>query len=92
MKKCLHAHTYTHFIHQNIQTNIKLFRGSNNPSTVGSKLGAHKQQISCIHGPRDATNRVSSHQKKEIDVLRLTLIFLKIYMFDHNCILVKKNR
>ena len=77
MKKCLHAHTYTHLIHQNIQTNIKLFRRSNNPSTAGSRLGALKQQISCIHWPRDATIRTISHQKKEIDVLRLTLISKK---------------
>ena len=33
---------------------------------------------------------MSSHQKKEIDVLRHTLIFLKMYMIDHTCILVKK--
>ena len=42
MKKFLHAHTYTHLIRQNIQSNIKLFRGSDNPSTAGQRLGGQR--------------------------------------------------
>ena len=37
MITCTYIHTY--LIRQNIQSNIKLFRGSDNPSTAGRWLG-----------------------------------------------------
>ena len=90
MKKHLHAHTYAHLtLQKNIHTHIKLFRSNNNPLTVGRRRGVLKLHISCIHSR--ATLPSERHLIKKNKCFKTHFDILKKYMFDHNCILIKKD-